>query len=204
MENHADEKAKMWEKEHSLVRKAKAGDRAAFDELIAGQLEMIKAIVARLYWAGSGQTKEDIADDIREKVWKNIGQLENEDRFHGWLGSLSRNHCLDLLRAKRRHQRLLEKLHERQMQEQQAAERERLDASINARLERCYNMIIERIPSSKDRLIFQWRMRGLEYKEIADKIKGMTANNASVRFYRYIKPIMEQVRRECAEDAEEA
>ena len=96
----------MSEKDHSsadepqLVRGAKNGDMAAFEELVARHRDKI---YARAY---SMMRNEDEAIDLSQeawiKGWQRLRQFQGESSFATWMTRIVINPCLDQLR---KHQR---------------------------------------------------------------------------------------------------
>jgi RNA polymerase sigma-70 factor (ECF subfamily) len=89
--------------EQKTIRKAAAGDRVAFRELV---LEHSHAMF-RLAWRLTGD--ESLADDIVQeafiKAWRNIGNFRMQSSFRSWLHRITVNAAMDHLRKRARHQR---------------------------------------------------------------------------------------------------
>jgi RNA polymerase sigma-70 factor (ECF subfamily) len=85
--------------EPDLVRRAKAGDRRAFDVLVD------------LYWdrihrwlsdnLGRGRPTEDLAQDTFVKAWIALPHLQREEHFRSWLYKIARNLALDHIKGPR-------------------------------------------------------------------------------------------------------
>lgn len=83
-----------------LVRDAAAGDRGAWERLIAQY--------GRLIWAITREYKlvESDAADVAQVTWlrllEHIHQLRSPDRVGSWLAATARNECLRVLAARKR------------------------------------------------------------------------------------------------------
>lgn len=79
-----------------LVSAAHAGDRGAWDELVARFGGLVWA-VARAHRLGSAD-----AADVCQTVWlrlvENLGRLRDPEHLGGWLRTTTRNECLRVLR----------------------------------------------------------------------------------------------------------
>jgi RNA polymerase sigma factor (sigma-70 family) len=86
-----------------LVERCRAGDQDAWGELVDRFSAYVYAIVVqgfRLY----GQDAEDVFQEVFTKAYENIGRLRDDSAVRAWLAQLTRNACIDLLRARQREQ----------------------------------------------------------------------------------------------------
>jgi RNA polymerase sigma factor (sigma-70 family) len=85
----------------ALVNRAAAGDRSAWDEIVERYSPLVWSICAKY------QLSREDADDVGQSVWlllvEKIGSLRDPAALPGWLGTTTRNECLRVLRAARRH-----------------------------------------------------------------------------------------------------
>ena len=90
----------MSQTEEKTIRKAAAGDRVAFRNLV---LEHSRAMF-RLAWRLTGD--ESAADDIVQeaflKAWQNIGQFRMDSSFRSWINRITVNAAMDYLRKRAR------------------------------------------------------------------------------------------------------
>jgi RNA polymerase sigma-70 factor (ECF subfamily) len=82
-----------------LVRRAAAGDTAAFEPLVRRYSDTIVRFARHM--VGDFQAAEDIAQDTFLKAFSHIGRLEDAGKFTTWLYSIARHLCLDWIRARR-------------------------------------------------------------------------------------------------------
>ena len=85
-----------------LVRRARDGDRDAFDALLRGMVDRLFAVAYRVVrdW--------DVADEVVQQTlvsaWRDLPQLREADRFEAWLHRLLLRSCYrEAKRTRRRH-----------------------------------------------------------------------------------------------------
>jgi RNA polymerase sigma factor (sigma-70 family) len=85
-----------------LVARARAGDQAAWDDLVERYAPMVWSI-CREYRLD----RRDI-DDVAQRVWmlavEHLTDLRLPDRFGAWLATTAKHECSRALRARRRHE----------------------------------------------------------------------------------------------------
>src|SRR5579862_7424293 len=91
----------MSETEHGLVRKAQAGDRAAFEELVR---RTSRLVYARLYLeTGDRHWAEDLTQETWILAYRALPRLSDPDSLRSWLLTIAQN---VLAEARRRQSRL--------------------------------------------------------------------------------------------------
>ncbi|MBK9070488.1 MAG: sigma-70 family RNA polymerase sigma factor [Myxococcales bacterium] len=75
-----------------LVGKAQAGDRRAFDELVARYRTRIYALA--LHMTGSASDADDVTQDVFMKAYRALGQFAGKSEFFTWLYRIALNQCL--------------------------------------------------------------------------------------------------------------
>jgi RNA polymerase sigma factor (sigma-70 family) len=83
--------------ESHLIELARAGDRAAFEELVRRHADRLYAVVLRL--SGGPEEAEDITQEAFLRAWRSIKSFRGRSRFFTWLYRIGINE------AKRRHER---------------------------------------------------------------------------------------------------
>jgi len=89
--------------DRDLVARSRAGDHAAYSQLMAYYQGPILNFVFRL--VGSREEAEDIAQDVFVRAYHKLGTFAfrtSRDRFATWLYQLARNAALDVLRRRQR------------------------------------------------------------------------------------------------------
>jgi len=87
----------------ALVNRAKAGDRAAFAELIETHYDFIYRCACK--WTGKKSDAEDIAQEVCIKLATAIQQFDGRSAFTSWLYRVTLNMVRDMQRARGRRDR---------------------------------------------------------------------------------------------------
>jgi RNA polymerase sigma factor (sigma-70 family) len=74
--------------EVDLVRRAQAGDRAAFEDLIRATARLVWASVYG--WVRDPAWTEDLVQDTFLKAWEAVRELKQPEAFRGWLLTIAR------------------------------------------------------------------------------------------------------------------
>lgn len=72
-----------------LVKRAREGDRAAFEELVRRHADRVYAVVIR-FGAPSGEA-EEIVQETFVRAWRAIGRFKGESQFFTWLYRIAIN-----------------------------------------------------------------------------------------------------------------
>jgi RNA polymerase sigma-70 factor (ECF subfamily) len=83
----------------SLVEKARAGNIAAFEQLV--DLHQEKVLRMTYYRTRSLMDAEDLTQEIFMQAFKNMSQLQKAEKFRAWLFSIAVNRVRDFQRKKR-------------------------------------------------------------------------------------------------------
>src|SRR5580693_5125503 len=90
--------------ERALVEAARAGDEAAFRELIEPLARELGAYAYRML--GAFQDAEDALQETRLKAWRHLSTYERghseQPSFRAWVYRIATNTCLDMLRKEQR------------------------------------------------------------------------------------------------------
>lgn len=93
----------MSETDIDLVRRAKTGDRAAFEELVR---RTSRLVFARLYLdTGNAHRAEDLLQDTYLQAFRSVRQLADPAGFRPWLLSIAHNALIDAARRDARQKR---------------------------------------------------------------------------------------------------
>lgn len=82
-----------------LIERVKAGERAAFCELIEKYKRLVAMIVGRM--TDNREDREEICQDVFLKVFAAIGSYRHEASFSSWIGRIAYNETLNRLRRRR-------------------------------------------------------------------------------------------------------
>jgi RNA polymerase sigma-70 factor (ECF subfamily) len=86
--------------EEALILAAKAGNEAAFRELIEPLGRELSAYAYRML--GGFQDAEDALQETRLKAWRHLASYEPHATFRAWVYRIATNTCLDVLRKEQR------------------------------------------------------------------------------------------------------
>ena len=90
--------------EQKTVRKAAAGDRIAFRELVLEHSHAMYRLAWRLTCDNSAA--DDIVQEAFIKAWRNLGNFKMQSSFRSWLHRITVNAAMDYLRKQARHNRV--------------------------------------------------------------------------------------------------
>lgn len=91
--------------ESELVRKSSYGDQEAFTELVRKYSNVIYGVAYSE--VSDFHLAQDIAQEAFVKAWFKIEQLEDRNRFGGWIINITKNLCKDHYRKQKIHERPL-------------------------------------------------------------------------------------------------
>src|SRR5712692_6986977 len=96
------------------IQKAKAGDGAAFNQVVVAYRKRILGTIARLI--GKPEDVEDVAQEVFLRLYYSLDQLRTPEVFEPWLHRLTVNASYDYLRKqRRRHESRMSDLSEQQV-----------------------------------------------------------------------------------------
>jgi len=81
-----------------LVGRCRAGDEAAWNELVERFSRYVYAIAVRVYRLPEHDA-EDVFQEVFARTYERLGSLHDDAAIRPWLAQLTRNACVDRLRA---------------------------------------------------------------------------------------------------------
>jgi RNA polymerase sigma-70 factor, ECF subfamily len=81
----------------ALLRAAQDGDLDAFEVLVRAHSGVVYAHALRFF--GDPSAAEDVAQEVWIKVYRSLATFDQRARFTTWLYRVTRNTCLDAVRA---------------------------------------------------------------------------------------------------------
>ncbi len=87
--------------EAQLVARCRAGDSAAWNELVERFSRYVYAICVQAFRL-SEHDSEDVFQDVFTRVYQNLDKLRDDAAIRPWLAQMTRRLCIDRLRASAR------------------------------------------------------------------------------------------------------
>lgn len=84
--------------EPELVRKAKDGDEAAFEQLVKRHERLVYSVAYKML--GNEQDAQDASQEAFVKAYLSLQSFAGQSRFSVWLYRLTSNVCIDMLRKR--------------------------------------------------------------------------------------------------------
>jgi len=83
-----------------LVKLARKGDQHAFAEIVSLYKDKLYQLAYRM--TGNRQEAEDVVQETFLRVYKNLDQFDDKQKFSTWIYRIATNQCIDRLRKKRK------------------------------------------------------------------------------------------------------
>lgn len=170
--------------EFEQIQKAKAGDDAAFNQVVVAYRKRILGTIARLI--GRPEDVEDVAQEVFLRLYYSLDQLRTPEVFEPWLYRLTVNASYDYLRKQRRR-------NESRMSDLSEQQVIMADATAGGKVsgeERRQQQVKELVESllgavsEQDRILLTLKeVEGLSLKEL-EKIYSVNENALKVRLFR--------------------
>jgi RNA polymerase sigma factor (sigma-70 family) len=81
-----------------LVSRCRAGEPAAWDELVERFSRYVYAIAVQAFRLGP-QDAEDVFQDVFARVYEHLDRLRSDEAIRPWIAQLTRRLCIDTLRV---------------------------------------------------------------------------------------------------------
>jgi RNA polymerase sigma-70 factor (ECF subfamily) len=82
----------------SVLERARSGDLAAFEEIVAAHQRMVYRVALRLL--GRAEDVQDVAQEVLLKLYRNLRKLRDDQHVVAWLYRVTVNACQDALRKR--------------------------------------------------------------------------------------------------------
>ena len=86
-----------------VLQRAAAGDRSAFDEVVAPHLPKLRAVIRRL--VGHPEDTADLTQDVLLAAFQKLSAFRGDAKLSTWLCSIGTRAALDYLRGRKRWRR---------------------------------------------------------------------------------------------------
>ncbi len=170
--------------EQNVIEKARAGDNAAFNEMVLAYRKRILGTISRLI--GRPEDVEDVAQEVFVRLYYSLDQLRTPEVFEPWLYRLTVNAAYDYLRrSKRRGESRMADLSEQQVMMADAVAGGKQDSEDRQRgqVREFVDALFQHV-SEEDRLLLMLKeVEGLSLKEL-EKIYRVNENALKVRLFR--------------------
>ncbi|MDQ2947514.1 MAG: sigma-70 family RNA polymerase sigma factor [Acidobacteriota bacterium] len=170
--------------EFELIQKAKAGDDAAFNQMVIAYRKRILGTIARLI--GRPEDVEDVAQEVFLRLYYSLDQLRTPEVFEPWLYRLTVNASYDYLRKqRRRHESRMSDLSEQQvmMADASAGGKQNAEDQRRGQVREQVHALLESV-SEEDRILLMLKeVEGLSLKEL-EQIYRVKENALKVRLFR--------------------
>jgi RNA polymerase sigma-70 factor (ECF subfamily) len=188
-----------------LVRRAKQGDTAAFEELVRNYDRSVLRLAMHL--TDSTEEAQDIYHQTFLDAYRNIRRFRFECSFYTWIYRIATNLCCDYLRRKQvrypyayserysnENDVLEETQHDRPSDQRSGASRERssLNGALRKQIRRALNTL-----SARERLVFELsHYEGLKLQTVASILSTTenTVKNSLVRATHKLQLRLEEMR----------
>lgn len=167
-----------------LIRRARDGDDAAFNQIVQAYRKRILGTISRLI--GRPEDVEDVGQEVFMRLYYSLDQLRAPEVFEPWLYRLTVNAAYDYMRRqKRRPESRMADLSEQQVQSADAVagSKHRAEESRKAGLREFVQSLLGQV-SEEDRILLTLKeVEGLSLKELEDIYK-VNENALKVRLFR--------------------
>ena len=170
--------------DYELIKRARDGDGAAFNELVRAYRRRILGTIARLI--SHPEDVEDVGQEVFLRLYFSLDQLRSAEVFEPWLYRLTANAAYDYLRKRRRRmESRMADLSEQQVMlaDAQAGGRVDSDDSERKRIRETVDSLLDAV-SEEDRVLLTLKeVEGLSLKELGT-IYHVNENALKVRLFR--------------------
>ncbi len=179
--------------DQALALALKAGNVAAFDELVRRHQGRVYAVAYRM--TGSREDALDVAQEALLKAYRKIGSWEPTGRFLPWLMRLTANQAIDHLRRFKRHKH--QPLDEAFLPETEGAAVEpgTMETADDVRAReidaRVRQALVVLSPTQKTVFVLR-HFEGLPLAEIAVQL-GCTVGSVKVHLFRALKKLQKEL-----------
>jgi RNA polymerase sigma-70 factor (ECF subfamily) len=181
--------------DEALVRRIRAGDEAAFAELVGRYQSPIFSLI----WGILRDPNhiEDVAQQVFAKVFFSIGQFDSRSSLYTWIHKIAVNECYDFLRKKRARKIVCE-CETLAADDQISPLKSAMDCTpaVEDRLEQrdlALRLLEELSPEDRSLLLLK-EVDGHSVEELA-AMTGMNENTIKVRLFRARKKATDAARR---------
>ena len=156
--------------EDVLVKKARDGDVAAFEELIRQHQQKVFNIAYRM--CQNYDDASDMAQEALIKVYLNFDKFDGKSQFSTWLYRVTTNSCLDQIKKKKKNPTVsldneIETKEGTAVREMESPDRTPEEEMENKELSRELNECLKKLSEKHRNIIILRDINGMAYEDIA-------------------------------------
>ena len=171
----------------ALIQRAKANDRAAFNEIVLRYKAKVHNFIHRMI--SSTQDAEDLTQETFIRAYMSIASFQSRASLNTWLFRIATNLCIDYSRKNKRSQGLVSSLSVESSGEDDDYEREVPDTEfdpqrllLNKELGLQLEQALKNLPEKLRTVVLLYDIEGLPYDEIS-AIIGCPLGTVKSRLY---------------------
>jgi RNA polymerase sigma-70 factor (ECF subfamily) len=181
--------------EGALVRRAQAGDEAAFREIVEHYQSKVFSIIHGI--VRQRNDVEDIAQQVFTKVYFSIGNFDFRSSLITWIYKITVNECFDYLRKKK----VRKLVYESDLSEDEARRVENSEPSVRqvgadvnlARRDYIFKLLAK-VSEEERNLLMLKEVEGHSVEELAE-MTGMNENTIKVKLFRARQKLVKAAQR---------
>jgi len=167
-----------------VIKRAQAGDAAAFNEVVLAYRKRILGTITRLI--ARTEDVEDVAQEVFLRLYFSLDQLRTAEVFEPWLYRLTVNAAYDYLRKQRRRMEFrMSDLSEQQVMlaDAMAGGKVELEQQNQKKVRESVDALLGSVSEADRILLMLKEVEGLSLKEL-EKIYRVNENALKVRLFR--------------------
>ena len=156
----------------ALVQRAKANDRAAFNEIVLRYKDKVYNYVYRM--VRNATDAEDLTQETFVRAYLSLHSFQSRASLNTWLFRIATNLCIDHCRRAKRTQGLVTSLSPDNEEEEEGLQRDIPDATfdpqrllLNKELGEKLEKALQELPEKLRMVVLLYDVEGLSYEEIA-------------------------------------
>ncbi|WP_044949032.1 sigma-70 family RNA polymerase sigma factor [Chthonomonas calidirosea] len=156
----------------ALVQRAKANDRAAFNEIVLRYKDKVYNYIYRM--VRHATDAEDLTQETFVRAYLSLHSFQSRASLNTWLFRIATNLCIDHCRRAKRTQGLVTSLSPDNEEEEEGPQRDVPDATfdpqrllLNKELGEKLEKALQELPEKLRMVVLLYDVEGLSYEEIA-------------------------------------
>jgi RNA polymerase sigma-70 factor (ECF subfamily) len=156
----------------ALIQRAKANDRAAFNEIVLRYKDKVYNYIYRM--VRNATDAEDLTQETFVRAYLSLHSFQSRASLNTWLFRIATNLCIDHSRRAKRTQGLVTSLSPDNEEEEEGLQRDIPDATfdpqrllLNKELGEKLEKALQELPEKLRMVVLLYDVEGLSYEEIA-------------------------------------